>query len=254
MSTGNVAGVNFDNLPVPEVPVPAKYQSWLRFIYPAAAVVISLLAFSLLIVPTLNDAVNLKSETDNNGDKAKNLDQKLTTLKAANKDKLNDDLSKLEAALPSDKDVAGFLTNINQDASSAGASVSSVQLVPVSSVASSTAGAVVNTSKNVLEFNITVTGGYPNVRGFLTRIETTRRVMSVKTVGLTSSDNKLSASLVIDTYYEPLPLIVSGNSDSLSARTAAQDKIFSDIDNRTGTAPPITTPNASGRGDPFSGF
>ena len=113
MNTNNIAGVNLDNLPVPEMPVPDKYQPWLKFIYPIVAVLIALLAFSLLIIPTLNDAVSLKGETDANGDKAKNLDQKLQVLKSANKDKLNEDLSKLEGALPSDKDAAGFLANVN---------------------------------------------------------------------------------------------------------------------------------------------
>src|SRR2546429_4448782 len=255
MNTNNIAGVNLDNLPVPEMPVPDKYQPWLKFIYPIVAVLIALLAFSLLIIPTLNDAVSLKGETDANGDKAKNLDQKLQVLKSANKDKLNEDLSKLEGALPSDKDAAGFLANVNQDAASAGMPVGGVQLVPVAvSAAPSTAGATQTSGKNVIQFDVTINGAYPNVRGLLTKLETTRRVMAVNNISLTSSDNKLSATLTIDTYYEPVPLIISGNADPLPTRTPAQDKIFSGIDSRTVASPPIATPNASGRSDPFSGF
>ena len=252
----NIGGVNIENIPVPDVPVPEQYRSWLKYLYPLVALIIAAAAFMLLILPTLNDALVLKSEGDDNSAKASNLDQKLSTLKSADKTKLNDDLSKLEGALPTDKDAAGFLANINQNANTAGVAVSSVQLVPSPSAAASpaagaTAGATA--SRNILEFQVSVTGDFPKVHDFLTRVETTRRVMAVKSIAL-SFDKALTAAFTIDTYYEPAPTVVPGNFDTLPTRSAAQDKIFSAIDSRTVAVPPITTPNTSGRTDPFSGF
>jgi Tfp pilus assembly protein PilO len=253
MNTGNFAGINIDNIPVPNVPVSDKYQPWLKFIYPVVALAIALTAFSLLIIPTLNDAVALKSESDDNSTKAQNLDQKLQILKGVNNTKLNDDLSKLEGALPSDKDAAGFLTNITEDAATAGVTLGGVQLVPATTTA--VTGTTAATAANkVIEFEMVVNGAYPNIRGFLTKLETTRRVMEVTNTLMTSSDNKLSASLTIDTYYEPAPTVLTGNDSPLPIRTSAQDKIFQDIDSRTVASPPIVTPNTSGRIDPFTGF
>lgn len=248
MNTSNFAGINIDNIPVPEVPVPEQYRPWLKFIYPVIAVVIALAAFTLLILPTLNDTLLLKSESDENATKASNLDQNVQTLKSANVDKLKDDLDKLEGALPSDKDAAGFLTNVTQDANSAGVSISGVQLVPATPTTGAAAGA-----GNVLEFQMVVSGPYPSIRGFLTKIETTRRVMEVNNILLNSQDSKLSASLTIDTYYEPAPKIVAGSTDPLP-QWSASNKVFGDIDSRTVVSPPIATPNAAGRTDPFSGF
>lgn len=250
----NIGGVNIDNIPVPDVPVPDQYRPWLKYIYPIVALLIAAGAFALLILPTLNDALALKTEGDQNSATATILDAKLSTLKSADKTKLNDDLDKLEGALPTDKDAAGFLANINLNANTAGVSIQSVQLVPAAAAAASaTPGAGASTSANVLEFQVAVNGDFPKVRDFLTRIETTRRVMAVKSIALTF-DKDLTASLSIDTYFQPAPTVVPGNVDLLPARTGAQDKIFTDIDSRTVIVPPIITPNASGRTDPFSGF
>jgi Tfp pilus assembly protein PilO len=228
--------------------VPAAYQKYLRYGFPALAVVVAIMAVVLYILPGINDDLALKEEVDANAAKAQALDAKIATLQGVSIDNLTADLAKAEVALPTEKDIAGFLANINQITANSNTSIQGAQLIAQAAVSKTT-------TSNAIQFQLIIKGNYPALRTFLTKVETARRVMTLLSININAADNgQLAADLSVDTYYEPAPAVTPGNPDPLPVRTAAQTGILAQLDNRTNLVPPIPTPSSSGRVDPFSGF
>ncbi len=225
--------------------IPARYQPYLPYALPIGASVIGLGIALTLLLPNINDIVTIKSQADADGVKSQSLDTKSKALQGLDQAKLTSELVNTTGAIPSDKDVAGFLGEFSLIAGKAGASVDTAQLVT----------SAAKGEKNSLNFQVIIKGGFANIKGFLTSIETARRVMVVKSISINvSEDKKLSADLTITGYYEPLANISANLEDSLPERNALQEKLLVDLQKRTiYAAPASTTPSVSGRSDPFSG-
>lgn len=226
--------------------VPAKYQPYVPYALPVASAAVAFVVALLLLVPTLTEIFTLKGEAEATTLRAEILEGKVKVLQDIDQAKLTADLAKTDAALPSDNDVAGFLATINEIAASSGSSLEAAQLV--------TSGANKASEKNALDFQVIVKGNFATIKGFLTKVETARRVMVVKSVSINVGEaGKLSADLSITGYYEPTT-VVTNVETALPVRGAAQEKILADLDKRTIYIPPATTPSVSGRSDPFAGF
>lgn len=234
------------SLPVAIPKVPERYQQYVPYAFPIIASLVGMLIALAVLVPTINDVLILKSETEANGERSQILSSKSKILQDIDQAKITAELAKTDAALPSDKDVAGFLATINEIAASSGSTVESSQLV--------TSGTAKASEKNALDFQIIVKGNFATIKGFLTKVETARRVMVVKSMSLNVGEaGTLSADLSITGYYEPASTIPNVEGP-LPERGASQEKILADLDKRTIYIPPATAPSASGRSDPFAGF
>lgn len=226
--------------------IPSSLQPYLAYLIPVVAAAIALIIIVVVLLPSVNDIVTLKADADSNQGRAQSLSGKISDLQNLDQAKLTDELVNTTQALPSDKDVAGFLANINQITSSTGASLEAAQLITTLSTKPS--------EKNALDFQVIIKGNFANIKGFLTKIETVRRVMVVKSLSINLSDNKvLVADMNITGYYEPQVTVV-GLDDSLPKMTATQEKILTDLEKRTIYTPSVGTPSSSGRSDPFAGF
>lgn len=235
-----------DPLTYLETRVPTQYHQYLPYLFPAVSFLISLVVLLLILLPAVTDIVTLKADADTNQDRAKTLITKVTDLQNLDQAKLTAELVNTTQALPSDKDVAGFLSNINQIASSTGASLEAAQLITTITAKPS--------EKNALDFQVIIKGNFANIKGFLTKIETSRRVMLVKSLSINLSDNQvLVADMNITGYYEPQVTQVAAD-DTLPKLTAAQEQLLTDLEKRTIYIPPTGTPSVSGRSDPFAGF
>lgn len=233
------------NLPFLEK-IPPKYQPYVPYALPVAASFFAFVVALLFLVPAVTDIFSLKAEVEADGARADVLESKVAVLQDIDQAKLTADLAKTDAALPSDNDVAGFLATINEIATSSGSSLEAAQLV--------TSGANKASEKNALDFQVIVKGNFATIKGFLTKVETARRVMVVKSVSINVGEaGRLSADLGITGYYEPLT-VVTNVETALPTRGPAQEKILADLDKRTIYIPPATTPSVSGRSDPFAGF
>jgi hypothetical protein len=199
----------------------------------------------LILLPSINSALALKSEVDANGVKAQVVKDKVIALRGQDQAKLTAELAKTEAALPSDKDAARFLATLSELAVTSGASVDNAQLV--------TTGTSRGSEKNALDFQVIIRGPFAAVKGFLTNIETTRTVMAVKSMTINLGEaGKLTADLSITGYYEPLTTGVTAIDLPLPDRTAEHEKVLAELDRRTIYVAPTPTPSVSGRSDPFS--
>lgn len=226
--------------------VPPKYQPYIPYALPVAASFFAFVVALLFLVPTVNDIFTLKGEVEADNTRAEILEGKVKILQDIDQAKLTADLSKTDVALPSDNDAAGFLATISEIAVSSGSSLEAAQLV--------TSGASKASEKNALDFQVIVKGNFATIKGFLTKVETARRVMVVKSVSINVGEaGRLSADLGITGYYEPTT-IVTNVETALPVRGPAQEKILADLDKRTIYIPPATTPSVSGRSDPFAGF
>lgn len=226
--------------------IPPRYRAYIPYALPIGASFLSLIVALLFLVPSVTDIFTLKAEVEAESSRADVLESKVKVLQDLDQAKLTADLAKTDAALPSGKEEAGFLATINEIATSSGSSLEAAQLV--------TSGASKASEKNALDFQVIVKGNFATIKGFLTKVETARRVMVVKSVSLNVGEaGRLSADLGITAYYEPLT-VVTNVETALPVRGSAQEKILADLDKRTIYIPPTTTPSVSGRSDPFAGF
>lgn len=227
--------------------VPAQYQPYVPYAMPIIAATLGLVMAVAFLLPNVNELISLKSQADDDAARASNLDAKAKKLQGLDQSKLNAELVNTTGAIPSDKDVAGFLSEFSTIAANAGATIDTAQLSPQSAVTK---------EKNALDFQVIIKGNFATIKGFLTKIETARKVMIVKSISINvSEDKKLSADLTITGYYEPLATLSASLDDPLPERTDIQEKLLVDLQKRTIYAPPVsTTPSVSGRSDPFSGF
>lgn len=226
--------------------VPPRYRPYIPYALPIGASFLALVVALLFLVPSVTDIFSLKAEVEADSARADVLESKVKVLQDIDQAKLTADLAKTDAALPSSKDEAGFLATISEIATSSGSSLEAAQLV--------TSGSSKASEKNALDFQVIVKGNFATIKGFLTKIETARRVMVVKSVSINVGEaGRLSADLGITGYYEPTT-VVTNVETALPTRGSAQEKILADLDKRTIYIPPATTPSVSGRSDPFAGF
>lgn len=235
------------NLTAWQARIPAKYQPYIPYALPIIAATLGLLLAVGLLLPNVNELISLKSQADDDATRATSLATKVKKLQDLDQAKLNSELVNTTGAIPSDKDVAGFLSEFSTIAGNAGVWIDTAQLSPQ---------AATTKEKNALDFQVIIKGSFTTIKGFLTRIETARKVMVVKSISINVAEDKsLSADLTITGYYEPFANLSANLEDPLPDRTDTQEKLLVDLQKRTIYAPPVsTTPSVSGRSDPFSGF
>lgn len=234
--------------------VPDSYKKYLQYLLPVVALAVGLAISAFGMVPAINDDSVAKASADASALRLSAMGSKISQLKSLTQDQttLTEDLAKASAAMPSDKDVAGLLANINQDANASNATVQSAQLI-AGALSSGTSGSQVQ--NKVVSFQLSIAGPFPVIKDFLTKVETTRRVIVVKTLAINGANStSLTADMSIETYYEPEPNVQPGSDDPLPTLSSQMDKILADLDSRTNYVPAIPTPSSAGRSDPFSGF
>lgn len=200
------------------------FRKWQEFFLLGISVLVSFLAISLFVIPTLTSALNnrrLEME-------AKVRLSKLTT-KKTNLDNLSEpvvraQLSKVSLALPVAKDVPGIYDNLKRLEDLSGVTLDTFSVSP------GNVSAVSAESPEVLPVSFATRGTFENIRSFLTNISSLQRIVEISSIRFTSGDvTGSNVSFTGKTYFLGLPSALPPISEPAEMLNDEETKVIEEI-------------------------
>lgn len=165
--------------------------------------VIIFVAFA--IRPTFSTIIELRQKLREGQKANKSLDEKITSLSAAQETyaKIEDDLLLLSAAVPGDKKIVDFLNKVNLLASSNELIVETLEYKKSATSLTQTENAGAEKG-NTLEFTVSGKGDYGKIKSFTERLEKMQRLVNIENaeVARKEGEEKLEFTVVGKIYYE----------------------------------------------------
>jgi Tfp pilus assembly protein PilO len=175
-------------------------------IFAAAAVAVVVLFFFLVFTPQSRKIKDTQAQVQTQEQKAESLQNELTRLQVLQKQapQLREKAVKLDTALPSEPQLAGFILSV-QDASN----TSGIDWLSISP--SPPAGAAGANGVQEINVGISITGGYFQVQDFLVRLETLSRAVKIGTISLSpgATGGGLACSLSMKMFVSTQPSAAS---------------------------------------------
>lgn len=206
------------------------------FFLPALTLVLIVVLTATFIQPKLTDILQQQQEIAQGQTRLDRLTQKSSLLSSLDVNQLRTKFKTMEGALPSEKDVPGFLVEMQKIANEASVSVDKVELSAGSLSTSSAQTATTNSrtlSKTVpsLDAKVTLTGTFGNLRLFLDKVSRVRRLVNIKGISLGGNQaQKASGSISLDfgfsLYYQALPTSLGEISQELPQITSDENKTY----------------------------
>ncbi|MCX6810198.1 MAG: type 4a pilus biogenesis protein PilO [Candidatus Berkelbacteria bacterium] len=175
----------------------------LNLLLPLLSIILAVASYfvcsNLLISPILENRAKIEAL---NQDIA-GANQKLDSISAADKSitELSDTVNSLLIAVPSDVDSPDLITEIE-----AIANQNQVALPTMSPPTKIQSGS----SDSGLTTNLTISGSFQNISGFINSLETSIRFSKVNSLTITQGDAGLSVAINFNVYYRPTTSISSG--------------------------------------------
>lgn len=214
-------------------------QRYKVYLLPVVTVVLVIGLTITFLQPKISDILRAREELSQGKSKLDRLTQKASTLSSLDQTALRSKFKTLEGALPSEKDIPGFLVGIQRIANEASISVEAVELsagsISTGSAQTKTVPGGTNSSQ-VVTAKVTIKGTFGAIRAFLDKSSQTRRLVSIKGISLGGTEaQKASGEITIDLsfsiYFQPLPTTLGEISASLPQITTEEDKIYQKIAN-----------------------
>jgi len=189
--------------PIIKNPIFRAYFSIVMSIFTIAVFV----AFA--IRPTISTIVNLQRQIQDKQDINRRLDQKINDLSKLQSDyqAVERDLPLIFSALPDNPNVSRAIILLERTATASGVALSAVSLskADYSSTVMATRAAVASVSSESVPINLTVSGGFENIKNFLQQLTNLPRVFSPVNVQVIKSkeNSELETRTQVDVYFLP---------------------------------------------------
>jgi Tfp pilus assembly protein PilO len=205
-----------------------KYRAYLL----PVVVLLLIIWLSLQIVkPKIESIVRLDNEMKLSRMKLEVLLKKANALSVLDPIQLKDMFDTLNTAIPSDKDIPGFMLGIGRAAQEASVSVGLVEVSP-GSVSTSSADKI-DSKKSItpVTAKVTVRGTFANIISFVSKITNGRRLLKIEGINLSGAgaqrvNEQLSMVFSILVYYQPLPESLGEISLPIVNITDSEEKDF----------------------------
>lgn len=241
---------------------------------PIGAIGISLFILVFLVWPKLNEALNIRSSNVELTTRIAALAAKIDVLATLDQSALSAKLGLSEAILPSDKFVFAFVRQIEALSLKNGVILNKVDVVPgllgtgadVSAGGVSAAAVLTNEVAPKIQVRIAILCDYNSFINFLSGLYALPRIVSVGDLSVTNSastaggSSTLSASMVVNAYYKPLPSKLGSIETPVSNLKPDEVEILSRAavfleSSGSATPDPNEVPSVpTGRSDLFSPF
>ena len=180
------------------------------YFVPLLFIIGSILTGLMLIFPTVEQTLVVRSETAILEEKRAKLSAKAQVLEGVNENGLKGDLAAAEISLPTDKSVSGIIFGLETLAASAGATLTgfSTEVGKISTPAArlATESAVTETEELVLPYEVKnikveaqILGDYDSIQNFLTQINKVNRLIGLDSVKF----DKDTGKIVLLVFYQP---------------------------------------------------
>lgn len=176
-----------------------------------------LIAFLILFLsfyvlkPKIESSLVLSKEMDKSSVKLLALTKKVNALAALDPSELKEMFNMVNTAIPSDKDIPGFMLGIGRIAQEASVSVGLIEVSPGSiSTSSSEIAQNKKAGQQPITAKVTVTGLFQNIISFISKATNGRRLLKIEGINLSGAgaqklNEPISMSFSISLYYQPLP-------------------------------------------------
>lgn len=214
----------------------AKYRP---FFMPLIILMLIIILTISFVQPKISEIASLRQKTEVNKVKLDNLTQKAGLLSSLDQNQLRLKFKTLESALPSEKDIPGFLVAMQKIANEASVSVDKVEL-SAGSISTPSAQAQATTAKSMqtepdlVSAKVTITGTFTGLRQFLDKASQARRLLNIKGVSLGSNaaqkaSGPISLELIFSIYYQLLPTSLGEIASPLPQVTSDEDRIYQTV-------------------------
>jgi Tfp pilus assembly protein PilO len=231
-----------------------------------AIFIVSGLGIVLGVVPILQKTIALYTQFNSVSAEVNVLKNKVAVLASVDESSLRSSVQTLLSAVPSDKSVPTLLWTLDGLTAKTGVAAGAFSLAKLGSLATESAKRVTADEQtvggNILPFTISISGSLDQLRGFLATSVSVRRLVRIRTLGVsfqknaTGSADVVSATLGMDTFYSPLLTTIGSVSQPLTALTSTDNDVVAKVAQMQlmGSTSLTLPPSAGGavKPDPFS--
>lgn len=213
-----------------------KYRSYLM---PLAILLLIVVLTVSFVEPKISEIASLQQKISANKVRLDNLTQKANLLNSLDPGQLRVKFKTLEGALPSEKDIPGFLVQMQKIANEASVSVDKVELSAgsISTGSAQTQATTAKTKKtepDLVSAKVTITGTFTGLRQFLDKASQARRLLNIKGVNLggnaaQKANGPISLELIFSVYYQSLPISLGEIASPLPQVSTDEEKVYQTV-------------------------
>lgn len=194
---------------------------------PFISILIVIILIPLQILPTIQKIANFRNEINISSTRKSQMQQKLTILTSENSDSLQSMLIKVNQAIPSAKEIPSIFSSINNLASATSVSIEQIQVNVGEVSTSSTSSVLFKTSSNSVDFQTSISGTFPQVKDFLSKLEKTNRIFRIRSISFRQQEKTgvlaTNANINLIAYFQALPSTIGKVEDPIN-QLSVQEK------------------------------
>lgn len=207
------------------------YKKYKLFFAPVAVALIIFFLSANFIKPKLEEINSLNKQIAKDSAYLSKLSKKAADLANIDPVEIKDKFNMLSSAIPSDKDIPGFMLGVARIANEASVSVGLIEVSPGSL---STVSAGKKISEVPVGAKVNIKGKWQNIVNFITLAINSRRLLKIEGVDLSGAtvqkvNSDLQMSLVITLYSQPLPKTLGSLEQPLSLFTDEEEILYNKI-------------------------
>lgn len=207
------------------------YLKYKIFLLPFVVLIIMVFLIILFVKPKLDEIDKLNRQISKDDTALAKLSKKANELVSIDPTEIKDKFNVLSSAIPSDKDIPGFMLGVSRIANEASVSVGLIEVSPGSL---STASAGKNMKEIPVVAKVVIKGKWQHIVDFITKAINSRRLLKIEGVDLSGAtaqkvSSDIQMSILITIYSQPLPKTLGSIEEPLSLFSEEEDILYSKI-------------------------
>lgn len=205
------------------------FNKYKIYLLPVVTALVVLYLWTYFLQPKVSDIVIARQELAKGQKRLADLTKKASELQNFDSPELKEKFAILDSAVPSEKDVAGFLLGIQRIANEASVSVGLIGISP--GLVSTESAQKTTKQEELLPAKVIIKGSFQAVRDFISRTIRARRLITIDGLSLSGNaaqkaDEAISLELSMAIYYQPLPTSLGAISAPLENFTPEEEEIY----------------------------
>ncbi|OGD85903.1 hypothetical protein A2164_02960 [Candidatus Curtissbacteria bacterium RBG_13_35_7] len=258
--------MDFADTATTKIKRPNDYSKILALAVPVGSIIASVIIFTLIIWPKINEIMELKKTNAELALRAERIEQKVEILKGLDPNILEEQLEASEQLLPTNNNIFSFLKQTEDMAAVSGVLLGKVEVATTDiggkgkvKVKASEEGAV-ETEAEKVALNVAISGDYQSVTQFLKGIYSFSRVASIDSIPFTTTLDeetnslKFSASFTINAYWKEFPATLGSIESPVQKLTQEEVDLLANVQKPNIILAPTVPEVPVGRGNIFTPY
>lgn len=251
---------NLQGILRPQTFVKIDLGRWQTIVAPALAIIVSFAVLILVIWPKFTGALRIRSQNVELEARVVSLAAKTQLLESLDKFLLDQQLSAVEAMLPSNEALFSFVRQVQSAAATSGVILNKIDVGPSSTSTSGVKSEAASAPK--IQVKVSATSDYRSLTTFLSRILSLPRANGIAELTISSSATggeagRLRTSAVIDAFWRQLPRDLGSIETPVVELTGEELELLAKVQSATVSTPSLggAVPQVpTGRSDLFAPF